>query len=180
MKSSIFVAMFNTWLILALSLGAFPFLSSATYGQKSEQAILVELREQLPQAFRDSTLGRTLLDRYGKLNPDDPTLLGYIGALHIARSRHAPLLDRMSFLRKGTEILEAAIKRKPNHLELIFLRLTIQVNLPGIMGYKNNIDADKEFVFSNYKEGPPKLQERIVKFVQESKHFSAREKQRVQ
>lgn len=172
--------MYNLWLILGFTFGAFSFVSTASYGQKSEQAVLIELREQLPQAFRDSTLGRTLLDRYGKLDPNDPTLLGYIGALHIARSRYAPLLDRMSILRKGTDILETAISRKPNHLELIFLRLTIQVNLPGIMGYKSNIDADKEFVFSNYKEGPPKLQERIIKFVQESKHFSVMEKQRLQ
>lgn len=157
-------------LLLAIS------LSTQGRAQKSDSQILSELREGLQVAFNDKSVCMDLLGKYGSINTSDPIIQGYMGALHIAQSRHAPITEKIKHFKSGRDQLEKAISRKPNHLELIFLRLTIQSNLPAILGYKENLEADKLFVQEHYREGPPVLKKRIVKFVHKSDAFTPEEK----
>ncbi|MGB0881964.1 MAG: hypothetical protein ACPGSO_03345 [Vicingaceae bacterium] len=46
----------------------------------------------------------------------------------------------------GKQALEALIKENNNNVELRFLRLTIQENLPKLLGYNNKIEEDKTFL----------------------------------
>jgi hypothetical protein len=152
------------------------FFNSHSIAQQNPSPLLVEARENLPKAFDNE---KDCIELYNKLkgvkNPD-PLMKGYIGAVNIARSRHAPLLDKRSYLKTGAELLEQAIKEKPNTTELLFLRLTIQINLPSFLGYNDNIDADKKFVLANYSTAPPHLKARISNFVKKSDYFTGEEK----
>ncbi|MDG1476252.1 MAG: hypothetical protein P8Q14_03835 [Vicingaceae bacterium] len=50
---------------------------------------------------------------------------------------------------KGKDTLEHLINNYSNNIELRFLRLTIQENLPKILGYNENIIEDKTFINNN-------------------------------
>ena len=50
---------------------------------------------------------------------------------------------------KGKDKLEHLINNYSNNIELRFLRLTIQENLPKILGYNENINEDKTFINKN-------------------------------
>lgn len=156
----------------------FALLARQAGAQQSESGILSELREGLPGAFQERDACTNMLIKYSTTKSADPVVQGYLGALKIAQSRHAPLQDKLRYFRTGRDQLEMAISRKPNHLELTFLRLTIQSNLPGILGYSDNLENDKRFVRDHYTEAPPLLKKRIVTFVHQSEAFTDDEKSR--
>jgi len=141
--------------------------------------LLMEIREQLPIAFENESVCETLYNKAVATSNKSPVLEGYFGALNVAMSRHAFLFQKMSYFNKGTEILEKAIKNAPNEVELRFLRLTIQMNVPGFLGYSDNIDSDKRYLIYNYQKALPFLRKRIVDFVQDSEGFTASEKEQV-
>jgi hypothetical protein len=144
--------------------------------QSEEKQLLLEIRHSLPFTFSNDSACSALLKKFKGVKTTDPLLSGYIGGLYIARSKHAPLASKISAFKTGTSMLETAINEKTNNLELLFLRLTIQLNLPGFLNYNDNIESDKKFVFNNYKSAPPFLKNRIVDFIKTSGHFSESEK----
>lgn len=155
------------------------FKAETISAQKDEYQILMDLRENLPVAFRESKICTQLISKYSIMKPSDPVLKGYIGALYIAKSRHSPILNKMNDFNLGKNMLEGAISSKGNDLELLFLRLTIQINLPIILNYKQNISEDKVFVLKHCAKAPPLLRMRIGDFVKNSKHFTPEEKLKI-
>ncbi len=153
-----------------------PFIIRA---QTDEKQALLELRDSLPSAFGEEATCSKLYTKYNKVKSTDPLLNGYIGGLFIARSKHAAIVDKPSAFRTGRGMLEEAISQKPDNVELKFLRLTIQINLPSFLGYDDNIDSDKKFVIEHYQKAPLVLRPRIINFVKESDAFTDDEKARV-
>lgn len=164
---------------LLYSVLALLLIGAPSVAQDDQKQLLSYIRDQLPTAFKDDKSCSAMLEKYRKVKPQDPVLKGYIGGLYIARSKHAPLLDKREALKTGTTMLEQAISEKPDNIELIFLRLSIQLNLPGFLGYNDNIDTDRKFVIKNYVSAPPVLKSRIVNFVKTSGHFTEDEIARV-
>ncbi len=66
-------------------------------------------------------------------------------------------------------MLEAAIKDYPENAEFRFLRLMIQEHAPGILGYKNDLEKDSEFIQKSYKSLPDELQQIMVDYSKKSK-----------
>lgn len=157
-----------TNLLLILSLGY-------SIAQESDAVLLSQIRDQLPSAFENDKTCSSMLAKYKKVKSDNVVLNGYIGGLYIARSRHAPLLDKMNNLKTGVGMLEDALKKLPDNIELRFLRLTIQLNLPGFLGYNDNVESDKKFVLKHYDTALPVLRKRIVDFVNTSGYFTEAE-----
>jgi hypothetical protein len=151
----------------------------AARAQQNPASLLAEARMELPKAFENEQECIGLCNKLSKVKNPEPVLKGYVGASNIARARHASLFDKRGYLKTGTEILEEAIKEKPNNTELLFLRMTIQINLPSFLGYNGNIDSDKKFVLTNYRSAPPILKERISNFIKDSDYFTAEEKSRI-
>ena len=151
------------------------FRSSAP-AQINQEALLEDVRQNLPNAFHEQKICYKLFDKVKNISNPETVLLGYIGAIHIARSRFIPFMEKRESLSKGEQKLEASIKKDPQNVELIFLRLTIQLNLPSVLGYNDNIESDKKFLMNNYKSATPDLRVKIVDFVKKSNDFADAEK----
>lgn len=139
-------------------------------------SLLMEIRTQLPQAFEEEQVCEALLLKANQQNIDAPVLKGYVGALHLAKSKHVSIFKKMQFFNKGVALLEEAISKASENVELRFLRLTIQINLPGFLGYSDKISTDKSFVIKNYHQALPILKKRIINFARQSTHFSEKDK----
>ncbi|MDQ3051615.1 MAG: hypothetical protein M3Q95_12065 [Bacteroidota bacterium] len=133
-------------------------------------------RQEMPGAFKSEAESIALYNKIHNAPNPEPLLKGYIGAVNIARARHAPIMDKRGYLKTGIAMLEEAIKEKPNNTELLFLRLTIQSKLPSFLGYNDNIDADKKFVLTNFSSTPSPLKEKIAHFILKSEDFTDAEK----
>jgi len=171
--------LFKKIFITLLAVASFIGIHTSAKAQLDQEAILAEVRTNMQYAFTEESVCYKLFDKVKNIHDPETVLLGYIGAIYIARSRFVPLLEKRESLRLGEEKLEASIKQDPQNLELIFLRYTIQLNLPGFLGYNDNIEADKKFVINNYKKASKVLRAKIVKFVNESDEFTDSEKAKV-
>lgn len=82
-------------------------------------------------------------------------------------------------MKEGAKLIELAITAEPNNIEIRMVRLSIQENVPAIVGYKKNIAQDKAFILQHYKEQPEALRDYIKNFMATAKSFSAQEKQAI-
>jgi hypothetical protein len=78
-------------------------------------------------------------------------------------------VSKLKLFKKGHKLLEAAIKQDPNNTEYRFLRLMIQENAPGILGYKVDEEKDSEFIRKSYKSLPEDVQKTIADYNKTSK-----------
>ncbi len=76
---------------------------------------------------------------------------------------------KLHLFKEGHKLLEAAILQDPNNAEFRFLRLMIQENAPGILGYKSDEEKDSVFIRKSYKSLPPDLQQVIADYNKKSK-----------
>ena len=77
--------------------------------------------------------------------------------------------SKLKLFKQGHKLLEEAIVRDPNNAEFRFLRLIIQENSPGVLGYKNDEQKDSEFIRKSYKSLPEELQKTIADYNKKSK-----------
>ena len=77
--------------------------------------------------------------------------------------------SKLKLFKQGHKMLEAAIKQDPDNAEYRFLRLMIQENAPGILGYKNDEEKDSAFIRKSYKSLPEDLQKTIADYNKKSK-----------
>jgi hypothetical protein len=94
----------------------------------------------------------------------------FTGAMLMKKSNfNAPPAIKVRLFREGHKMLEAAIKQYPDNAEFRFLRLMIQEHAPGILGYKNDLQKDTEFIQKSYKSLPDELQQIMADYSKKSK-----------
>ncbi len=95
--------------------------------------------------------------------------LGYEAVLLI---RKAGLLakpkDKLKYFKEGRIKFEKAISDDDNS-EYHFLRLTIEENAPNVVKYKSDIEKDKQYVITHFKNYPPVVQRAIMEYCKRSK-----------
>ena len=124
------------------------FISTSASAQ---EGLLDVARKNVTDIFKSSETCESI---YAQFELTDVTsnrlLLGYKGAVEMGMARHASNpFKKMGFFSKGKEHLDNAINQDTSDIELRFLRLTIQVNLPSFLGYSSNIESDKNYVMNN-------------------------------
>ncbi len=78
---------------------------------------------------------------------------------------------------EGVNLIEYAVLKSPNSLEIRFVRLSVQQNAPKILKYNKQRVEDKRFVLRMLKDEKSKrLKQYIMEYVLASKHFTKKEK----
>lgn len=101
------------------------FLSAAQSEDKVNE--LIKLTENAPNA--------------------DVVMRGYHGAARTLLAKYSiNPITKMNHFNKGKKILESALAVAPDNIELRYLRLTIQENVPSILGYSDMIGKDRAYL----------------------------------
>lgn len=96
---------------------------------------------------------------------DDPTSQGYFALATMLQAKlHGNPFTKLSFFNKGKKILEETIQENPGNIELRFLRFAVQTEVPGILLYFNEIEADRAMLDEHLLHAKDGLAERIKKF----------------
>ncbi len=105
-------------------------------------------------------------------------LIAYKGATIALKGRFSKKIkDKVSYFKEGTTLLEYAIKKSPQNIEIRLIRLGIQENTPRLLKYKMNIKEDKQLILQNFKNiKSSSLKEYIKSYILQSKVFTAEEK----
>ena len=77
--------------------------------------------------------------------------------------------SKLHLFKEGKKMLEKAIQQEPGNAEYRFLRLIVQENAPGFLGYKNDIEKDSAFIRKSYPSLPEAVQQAISRYNKKSK-----------
>ncbi len=119
---------------------------------------LEEVRTQYSQVIGNKELCENLMTELEKNKEASVLHLGYLGSLQTIWANHTfNPMNKLKTFNKGKQNIEKAIQKDPHNVELRFIRLSIQKNIPSFLGYKNNIETDKTFILKNMKSVESKV-----------------------
>ncbi|WP_461452657.1 hypothetical protein [Mucilaginibacter sp.] len=120
--------------------------------QKSAVLNLSEIRklyESAPLVKQDAKkLDQLMLNV--NVNNANPVLICYKGASELIDAKYTiNPITKFDDFNKGKALINKAISRDTLNLEMRFIRYSIQSNLPGFLGYSDNLENDKNFLLIN-------------------------------
>lgn len=115
---------------------------------------LKEFRALLQKGENSEVYSKTLLEKSKKEYEESKKpifeALYAVGNFFMAKHVGNPI-SKYSYFNKGKKLLENAVKREPKNLEIRFMRYLCQEKTPKFLGYNNDLETDKKFVLSEYK-----------------------------
>lgn len=111
---------------------------------------LVEARESFHQAVLDPDQSRAFHNFFKNTTPNTPTLKAYKATSEamLARVVWNPF-TKLSQVMKYSELMETAVLEDQENIEIRFLRLSIEYNLPKFLGMSKNMTVDRDTIVSN-------------------------------
>jgi len=141
-----------------------------------------ELRE-VKSLFEAAVHSKDSADRLLKIlysvgQSSSPLLICYKGAAEMIRCRYGfNPIHKFSRFKKGRILIEEAVKKEPDNLEIRFVRFAIQTNIPAFLNYNDHITNDKKYLLSNVKKiKDKKLKQDILAYLSTSNYCTAAEK----
>lgn len=140
---------------------------------------LPEIRKIYPTAIKSEGNAKELVLKTAQITLEsEKTLVAYKGAAITLTAKFTKNLGKkMRTFKEGAKMIEFAVTKDPNNIEIHLVRLSVQENVPGITGYTKNIKEDAAFLTAHYKEQSGALKEYVKDFILQSKSFSDTEKQ---
>ena len=67
--------------------------------------------------------------------------------------------------KEGKALIEEAIGKEPQNIELRMIRLSVQEHLPKIVPYRANIKKDRKFIQDHLSQQPQPLKKYIENYI---------------
>lgn len=137
---------------------------------------LPDVRKDFNKGVKDENLCKKHLQKL-KANSKTPLEKGYEAAFNMFMAKHTSNpFKKMGYFKEGRKLLESQIKIEPNNTELRFIRLCIQYYIPDFLGYKNNIEEDKDYLVANlYKLKDEEAKDVIYKYLKGANMYNSEE-----
>lgn len=144
-------------------------IATKTYSAEPE---IHEVRSLFEASEHSKTAANQLLKLLSVVNHNSPPILiCYKGAAEMMQAKYGfnPVNKFIRF-KTGKKLIEDAVKKEPENLEIRFLRFTIQTNLPAFLNYNNDIKEDRAYLLANLKTAKDqKLKQDILNYLSKSK-----------
>ncbi len=110
-----------------------------------------------------------------------PVMVCYKGVTEMMGAKYTiSPFTKMSHFKKGKVYIEQAVEMDPKALEIRFLRFSIQTNLPGFLGYNNEIETDKQILLTGLQSVTDKdLKYKIIQYLSSTKYCTDEEKKSI-
>ena len=141
---------------------------------------LSEIRKNYPLANDNKEVAQKLHEALSGISKDDKAILiAFKGGASTIMAKHAKgIRDKKTFFKEGVSLLEHAIEKDPNNIEIRCIRLGVQENSPKFLKYKDWIEVDKNFIIESFSSETSKEIKDFVKgYIMQSSVFSTDEKQ---
>ncbi|MEJ5960962.1 hypothetical protein [Pedobacter immunditicola] len=136
-----------------------------------ENVPIVKIRTLLIQAAESKKANKELKTILDACNPKNPLINGYQGASVMIEAKHMfNPLARWNKFKQGKALIEDAIKADSLNYELRYLRFAIQTNIPPVLGYSADIQADKKLLIDRLRKiTDTDLRNRVFNFLLSAK-----------
>ncbi|HCN49021.1 MAG TPA: hypothetical protein DIT10_07995 [Chryseobacterium sp.] len=139
------------------------------------QSDIETLRSSYAKANESNANTESFIETAEKQSGSDAVTLGYKAAAKIMEAKVSKS-NRKALVKTGATSLEGIIKSNPNNAELRLIRLSVQENIPKIVGYRGSLKDDKAFLLSNYSKQNAALKNYIKRFAMQSKTITEAER----
>lgn len=138
---------------------------------------LESIRVQYPQAINDVALTKTLYETLSDVSETDAVLLAYKGAVATLKANFAKKVrDKKAYFTEGAQLIESAVEKDPQNIEIRYIRLSVQENAPKFLKYNDSIEDDKAFILTHLPNVKTKsLKAEITSYIQSSTSFDKAE-----
>ncbi|MCU0391764.1 MAG: hypothetical protein MUE81_11660 [Thermoflexibacter sp.] len=119
-----------------------------------------------------------------KAQSSHPLVIAFHACLETlkAKSLWNPL-EKLSMAKQSQQTFSKAILLNPDHLEIRFLRYSIQLSLPAYLYLSTNLEEDKQMIIKAIQNNPhdiePENLQIIVSFLLKDGQLSASEKESI-
>lgn len=144
------------------------------------QKELNEIRISFKDASDDEIKANAFYEKVQSVNDNSALILAYEGAGEVIYSKFLKSkLDKLEHFKSGASTLEEAVETDSNSIEIRFIRLVIQEQTPGFLGYDENIEEDVNFIMDNYFSTSDNIKAMILEYVDSSESFSTEQKNKL-
>jgi hypothetical protein len=111
------------------------------------------LKKQFFNAINNADNTEKLYNILLKENTDKkPILKAYLGGVLALKAKHnSNPYYKLLYLKQGMKLMEEAIKKDENNVEIRFLRFSIGVKTPAMLGYSAHVVEDKNIIVRGLK-----------------------------
>lgn len=136
---------------------------------------LESLRNSYAKANQSNENTQSFITIAEKQSGSDAVTNGYKAAAQIMQAKIVKQ-NRKALVKSGATSLESIIKSNPNNIELRLIRLSVQENIPKIVGYRGGLKDDKAFILNNFDKQNATMKSYIKKFATQSKTMTDAER----
>ncbi len=113
----------------------------------AQDLTLEEVRKKYPMATKDETICDELYTALNGKGDAKDLICGYAGGVTMLKAKYCSNpFTKLEYFKDGKQLLEDAIAKNKNNIELRFLRFAIQENLPALLNYDDNLEEDKNYM----------------------------------
>lgn len=147
----------------------------------TSETVIIEIRDLYEQAPLNESAYIKLKKMLETAKLDNALSEGYKGATSMIGAEHVfNPITKLNRFNKGKKLLEKAVRNDVNNLELRYLRLTIQTNLPKFLGYSNAVEIDKQLIIKNLETTKDiDLKNRVIDYLMSSNICSTDELRKI-
>jgi hypothetical protein len=131
-------------------------------------ANVVQLRSLYYRANEDKQQAEVFYEKLKGVNEkSEPLLVCYKAMAFLMQAKHSyNPYQKLAKFRNGKNLLEQAIARDPANVEMRFMRFCVQTQVPAVLAYSDQLDADRTFIIKQWPSVPDAdLKEKIRTFM---------------
>ncbi len=142
-----------------------------------------KIRADYIESIENSEKADAFYKQLNAIKKPDALLMAYLGSAQAIRAKHAwNPVNKLSYIKQGFNTINKAVSLDPNHLEVRFLRFSLEYYVPAFLGYSKNQTEDKNKIIDLIKRqelSTMKVDKKILKdmvlFMETSKKCTTEE-----
>lgn len=148
----------------------------------AESHSIDEIRDKFQKAIVNSSMTDKLSMELNKIQKPEPLVLAYIASLEALKAKHSwSPMSKLQYMESHKKMMNDAVRKSPNSMEIRYLRYNIQRSVPSYLGYSPNLAEDKKFIieaFINKKfdTNNKKLIKEVFDYMVQSNSLTSEEK----
>jgi len=148
---------------------------------KAAVLTIEKVRLDYRNAVENESVAKQLLEELQHSGNQNVLFMGYQAATEALMAKHAFMpTSKYSWCKKAMSHFEQAIAAAPENLEIRYLRLAVEVNLPSILGMSDDIPADKQQIIRLLPRSENTgLNKEVIKFLLDRKLCTSYEEETI-
>ena len=144
----------------------------------SQNLEIDDLRDEYLKALHDFEEAERVYNLFLKVENPSAKVLAYTGALEAIMTKTTwNIFKKVNYLNKSENSFNLAIEKDPNDVEIRFMRMAVQYEIPEYLGFSDDIETDRKFIVKHINKFNPSEFDhetlvQIFRFMKKCNHFT--------